>query len=190
MLENILSAGALTIAYAIILIVSFLFALLSLIGAEIGDLFDFGADVGSEGIFDLAAISPFALAMFGSTFGFVGLLTRLWLEMDSIPSILWSAGIGLVVGIIAQLLFIYVLSPSKSSHYSLTSDAIGREAEVIITIPDDGAGTIAFDNVSGRVTLGARSSSGRQIRTGKTVIIEKIIGRNAVVRVVDEETPA
>jgi hypothetical protein len=100
---------------------------------------------------------------------------------------LWSAGIGLAVGVIAQLAFIYIFSPSKSSHFSLTDDAIGREAEVIITIPGTGVGTIAFNNVSGRVTLGARSSTGHQIRTGKTVVIEKIIGRNAIVHPVEAD---
>lgn len=187
MLEEIFSSGALTIVYAIILLVSFLFALLSLIGTELGDIFDFGADVDSDGLFDMGAISPFALAMFGATFGFVGLLTRLWLDMEPIPSILWSAGIGLVVGIVAQVAFIYIFSPSKSSHFSLTDDAIGREAEVTITIPSNGIGSIAYNNVSGRVTLGARSSTGHQIRTGKTVVIEKIVGRNAIVHPVDED---
>lgn len=187
MLGDIFSSGALTIVYAVILLVSFLFALLSLVGAEIGDLFDFGADVDSDGLFDMGAISPFALAMFGATFGLVGLLTRLWLDMEPIPSVLWSAGIGLAVGIVSQLAFFYIFSPSKSSHFSLTEDAVGREAEVTITIPNNGVGTIAYNNVSGRVTLGARSSSGHQIRSGKTVIIEKIVGRNAIVHPVDED---
>jgi hypothetical protein len=102
--------------------------------------------------------------------------------MEAIPSILWAAGIGIIFGIAAQALFIYVLSPSKSSHFSLSDDAAGREAEVIITIPGNGRGTIAFDNVSGRITLGARSATGKQIKRGEFVTIERIIGRIAVVQ--------
>jgi hypothetical protein len=156
--------------------------LLSLIGAEIGDVLNFDVDVDSDGIFDFVSISPFALAMFGAIFGMVGLMTRLWLDMEPIPSILWSAGAGIIIGAAAQAFFIYILSPSKSSHFSLTDDAVGREAEVIITIPDNGLGQIAFNNVSGRVTLGARSSSGLVIHIGSLVTIEKIVGRVAFVR--------
>jgi hypothetical protein len=125
--------------------------------------------------------------MFGSIFGMVGLITRLWLEMEAIPSILISAVSGLVIGAAAPAFFIYVLSPSKSSHFSLSEDASGRQAEVIISIPDKGLGQIAFNNVSGRVTLGARSSTGQDIENGDLVTIEKIVGRVAIVRPSTEE---
>ena len=77
-------------------------------------------------------------------------------------------------------------SPSKSSHYSLSTDAVGRDAQVIITVPSDGLGEITFDNVSGRVTLGARSATGKQIVNGQAVRIEEVTGRVALVRPVDE----
>jgi hypothetical protein len=159
-----------------------------LLGAEVGDALslDLDLDADADGGFDFVSISPFSLATFGSTFGLTGLITRLWLEMEAVPSILWAAGIGIILGIAAQALFIYVLSPSKSSHFTLSDDASGREAEVIITIPGNGRGTIAFDNVSGRVTLGARSATGKQIKRGEFVTIDKIIGRIAVVRSSEE----
>jgi hypothetical protein len=156
-----------------------------LVGAELGDILDFDVDAESEGIFDFVSISPFALAMFGSIFGLVGLITRIWLEMGPIPSILLSVGSGFIIGAAAQAFFIYVLSPSKSSHFSLADD-VGREAEVIISIPSNGLGQIAFNNVSGRVTLGARSSTGQEINNGDLVTIEKIVGRVAIVRSVSE----
>ena len=143
MLEELFASGPLNIVYAIIFAISFIFALISVVGAELGDILDFDVDAESDGIFNFVSISPFALAMFGSIFGMVGLLTRLWLEMDAIPSILWSAGSGVIIGIGAQAFFIYILSPNKSSHYSLTEDAVGREVEVIISIPGDGLGQIA-----------------------------------------------
>jgi hypothetical protein len=182
MLDALFSSGALNLVYTIVFAISFIFALISLVGAEIGDVLDFDIDPDSDGIFNFISISPFALAMFGAIFGMVGLITRLWLEMDAIPSILWSAGSGIVIGVAAQAFFLYVLSPSKSSHYSLTDDALNREAEVIITIPGDGLGQIAFNNVSGRVTMGARSAAGQEIHSGSLVTIEKIVGRVAIVR--------
>lgn len=184
MIQELLASGTLNIVYASAVLVSFVFAVITLLGAEAGDAFDLDIDIDADadGGFDFVSISPFSLAMFGATFGLTGLVTRLWLEMEVIPSILWAAGIGIIVGIAAQVLFIYVLSPSKSSHFRLADDATGREAEVIITIPANGRGSIAFDNVSGRMTLGARSSTGKQIKRGEFVTIERIIGRIAVVQ--------
>jgi hypothetical protein len=182
MFDNLLSTGPLTIVYAAVLGVSFLFALLSLIGAEVGDIFDFD----TETDLDFINVSPFALATFGAFFGLTGLVTRLWFESEVIPSIVWSAGVGVFFGALAQVFFIYILAPSKSSHFSLKEDAVGREAEVIITVPGAGLGKVAFTNRSGRVTLGARSTTGRQIRAGEIVLIERISGRVAFVTPQDD----
>ena len=179
MLAELFDSGALNLVYAGVVLVSFIFAVISLVGAEVGDVFDFDADTDSG--LDAINISPFAMAMFGATFGIAGLITRIWLNMEPVPSILWATGLGIVVGGLAQAFFLYILSPSKSSHFRLQDDAIGREAEVITSIPPDGLGEIAFNNVSGRVKLGARSTTGRVIRVGEVVIVEKIVGRVAYV---------
>jgi membrane protein implicated in regulation of membrane protease activity len=186
MFEEFFSSGALNFVYAAAVIVSFVFAIMSLIGAEFGDALDFDADVDADGI-DFLSISPFGLAMFGATFGLVGLITSLWFDMSAGASLFWAIVIGLMIGVLAQLLFLYVFSPSRSSHYSLTADAVGRDAQVIITVPTDGLGKIAFDNVSGRVTLGARSATGKQIVSGEAVRIEQVTGRVAIVRPVGDE---
>ncbi|MFW6182434.1 MAG: NfeD family protein [Chloroflexota bacterium] len=189
MLEELFASGVLNLVYAAIALLSFLYALITLIGAEVGDALDFDMDMdvdGDSGV-DFISVSPFALAMFGSTFGLVGLITRLWMEMDTVPSVLWSLGAGVIVGALSQAFFLYVLSPSKSSHYSLQDDAIGREAEVITTIPGSGLGEIAFNNVSGRIKLGARSSTGKKIGYGDVVVIERIVGRVAFVRPVGDK---
>lgn len=181
MLDELFSSGMLNLVYTVIVVISFLYALLSLLGAEVGDALDFDLDVDTDTGMDFASISPFSLAMFGTTFGLVGLITRLWLEMEAIPSVLWSAGLGLLIGGAAQALFIYVLSPSRSSHYNLTADAIGREAEVVTTIPDGGVGEIVFNNVSGRVKLGARATDGKAIPYGTVVTVKRVVGRMAFV---------
>ena len=180
------SSSALDFVYAGIVVISFIFALLSLVGLGIGEVLDFDVDSDADGFFDVG-VSPFSLAVFGSAFGITGLITHLWLEMETIPSILWATGIGLLFGGLAQVFFLYILSPSKSSHFSLEEEAIGREAEVIISIPDDGLGKIAFRNVGGRITLGARSATGEPISTGKLVTIEKIVGRAALVRPLNDQ---
>ncbi len=189
MFREFLDSGTLNLVYAGMVFTSFIFAVITLFGAEFGDALDVDIDLDADadGAFDFISVSPFALAMFAATFGMTGLITRLWLDMEAIPSILWAVGLGILIGGVAQALFLYVLSPSKSSHFSLVDDAIGREVEVIITIPNNGMGQIAFDNVSGRVTLGARSTVGQQISRGEFVVIERITGRVAVVRPVESE---
>lgn len=185
MLETLFQTGSLNFIYTVALAISFFFAVISLVGAEVGDALDFDADVDAEG-FDFVNISPFAIAMFGATFGLVGLITRLMLDMGATSSILWSGALGVVIGGLAQVLFIYVLSPTKSSHFSLSEDAVSRIADVIITIPADGMGQVAYDNVSGRMTLGARSLAGEEIKRGRVVVIEKVVGRVAHVRAQDD----
>lgn len=187
MLDEVITSGTLNLVYAGIVVFSFLFALVNLLGAEIGDALDFDLDVDGDTGVDFISVSPFALAMFGTAFGLVGLITRVWFEMEPIPSLLWAVGLGAVIGGAAQAVFIYVLSPTRSSHYRLRDDAIGREAEVITTIPAEGLGEIAFTNVSGRVKLGARSSTREPIAYGDLVIIEKIVGRVALVHPVDSD---
>jgi hypothetical protein len=186
---EITGSNALNCVYALIAGVSFLFAVLSLIGTEIGDAFDLDADadidLDVDHGFHFAHISPFALAAFGATFGLVGLVTTVWAEMTAIPSILIAAGAGLLIGGLAHVGFIFILSPSKSSHYSLEEDAIGREVEVTNTIPAEGKGQVAFTNISGRVSLGARSATGETIPSGTIVVIDKVIGRLAIVRPVE-----
>jgi len=186
-MPDIFSAGALGCVYALVAFVSFLFAVMSLIGTEFGDVLDIDADADVDTGVDFASVSPFALAVFGATFGLVGLITLIWFELNAIPSILISTVSGLIVGGLAQALFLYVLSPSKSSHFSLEKDAVGREANVTVSIPEDGQGQIAYNNVSGRVKVGARSATGDAIPSGQIVVIERIVGRAALVRPVDEQ---
>jgi hypothetical protein len=188
MLEEFLASGTLNLVFAGVVLTSFIFSVIVLLGAEVGDGldFDFDVDADVDTGFNFISVSPFALAIFGATFGLTGLIARLWLEMGAIPSIVWGVGVGVVIGGAAQAFFIYVLSPSKSSHFTLIDDAIGREVEVIITIPGKGIGKIAYDNVSGRVTLGARSTSGKQISRGEFVIIDRISGRVAAVTPVEK----
>lgn len=185
MLEELFASGMLNLVYAGLVVISFVFSMLNLLGAEVGDALDFDFDLDGDTGIDFISVSPFAISIFGAVFGMVGLITRLWFDMEAMPSILWAGGVGTVFGGVAQLFFIYVLSPSRSSHYRLQEDAIGREAEVVTTIPTDGLGEIAFNNVSGRVKLGARSSSGKEIPYGKVVIIKQVVGRVAFVSPVE-----
>lgn len=184
MLNEFFASGTLNIVYASILLISFLFTLLTLLGAEVGDAFDFDLDL--DGSFDFISVSPFAISIFGAFFGITGLITRLWLEQNTVSSLIWATSIGLIIGSLAQLFFIYILSPTVTQTYSLQEDAIGREADVTVTIPRKGLGSIAYNNNTGRITLGARSENGEKISSGTVVSIKQISGRVAVVSAIDK----
>lgn len=188
MLQDFFSSGALNLLYGLAVLASFVYAMLALFGAGVGDTLsiDFDADVDGDADVEFLSISPFALAMFGAAFGLSGLILRNAFSAGAATSLLGATVIGLIAGVLAQVLFLYVLAPSKSSHFTLADVAAGREAEVTVTIPAEGLGTIAFNTASGRVTLGARSAAGKQIAKGQAVFIEKVSGRVAVVRLASE----
>lgn len=195
---EIITSDSLVLIYAILLALSLVFVVLNLIGADLGDAFDFDLDLDfdvdieaeADPGFNFPSISPFAIAVFMASFGAFGIFTRLGMGMTQIGSIGVSMFVGLLFGAAAQALFVYVLSPTKSSHFSLADDAEGRRADVIVSIPANGKGTITFDNASGRLTLAAQSKSGQPINTGKSVIIEKIVGRVAHVYPIGEDALA
>ena len=85
MFDELFSSGMLNLVYTIVVVVSFLYALVSLLGAEVGDALDFDLDVDADTGIDFISISPFS-GVFGTTFGLVGLITRLWLDMGLSPA--------------------------------------------------------------------------------------------------------
>ena len=87
MLQEFLASGTLNLIYAILILISLIYAVIALVGAEVGDALDIDVDIDADADtgMDIASVSPFALAMFGATLGLTGLITRIWLEMDHIP---------------------------------------------------------------------------------------------------------
>ncbi len=105
MLGDFFSSGALNFVYAAAVIVSFIFAIVTLLGAEFGDALDFDADVDADSGLDFLSISPFGLAMFGAAFGLTGLITRIWFDMDAGASLVWAVVVGLGIGILGPVAF-------------------------------------------------------------------------------------
>jgi hypothetical protein len=80
---------------------------------------------------------------------------------------------------------VYLPSRGRAEEALLDFDATGRRAEVIIAIPANGLGEVAFPNGEERVNLGARSAGGQPIVAGATVVIERVTRRIAVVSPLD-----
>jgi membrane-bound ClpP family serine protease len=154
---------------------------------HLGDLFHGGADVGGHHGGDGSGLSMIAIAAFISAFGAFGLGANAF-ETGAGVSLLVAGAGGFVFGGLAQLFFIYILSPTTSSIVSQAS-LEGKVAEVTTPIPEKGIGQIALVAEGGRVTYSARSHDGKPLSRGAEVRIEKIIGSVASVAPTEEFEP-
>lgn len=125
--------------------------------------------------------TTYSLGLGMAVFGGVGLLVVLLLRLDPVAGILVSLGAGLIVGLIALGLLVYLPSRGKAVEALLDFDATGRRAEVIINIPGNGLGEVSFRNGRERIKLGARSATGQPISAQTSVVIERVTMRVAVV---------
>jgi predicted lipid-binding transport protein (Tim44 family) len=92
---------------------------------------------------------------------------------------------GFLMGIAAQVFFMYILSPTISSEV-LQAQLIGQVAEITTPIPANGVGQIAFVAQGSRVTYSARATSeGESVIRGTPVRIERIVGGMAYVSRLD-----
>lgn len=179
----------LDLVYLVLLGIGFIYAVLILLGQGIGEI-DVGApdvdlDAGDIPSFDqgevgLTSISPMSIASFVTAFGAFGIIASQLFGASNGASLLFALVGGLVVGVIAQLLFIYVFSPQTSSLRS-RSDMVGLTAEVIVPISENGVGQIAAVSRGSRVTYSARTKSGQSFKQGDLVRVVELVGSVAFV---------
>jgi hypothetical protein len=113
--------------------------------------------------------------------GAVGLIAQLLFRTSTTVGLIWSIVAGALVALIALFLLVYLPSRGRAEEALLDFDAAGRRAEVVIAIPANGLGEVAFLDDQERINLGARSATGRAIPQGATVVIERVTRRIAVV---------
>ena len=179
------SLGLLNLIYLVLLSIGFIYALLILVGQGVGEIGLPDIDTGDIPSFDhgevgLPSISPMSIASFVTAFGAFGLVSALMFEASAGTSLIFAVGGGLGVGVIAQLLFIYVFSPQTSS-LRTQQDVIGSTAEVITAIPDGGIGQIALVARGSRATYSARTKPGQTLKQGDVVRVVELVGSIAFV---------
>jgi membrane protein implicated in regulation of membrane protease activity len=137
---------------------------------------------GVEGPVHFPLLSPVTLAMFVSTFGGVGYLLKhltAWPAVVQVP----VAGVsGVLVGGGVSWLFFRIMRSVESSSQPLAEEGVGAEAEVILAIPAEGLGEIAFVLRGSRTTSPARSDDGQAYPQGASVRIVKSVGGTYLVR--------
>ena len=187
--EFFATLGLLNLVYLILVIIGFIYALLALLGQGIGELdlpdFDLDLDSGDVPSFDhgeigLPSISPMSIASFMTAFGAFGLISSQLYNASTGTSLLFAIGGGLIVGGIAQAMFIYVFSPQTSS-LRTQQDIVGLTAQVITPIPTDGVGQIAVVSRGSRTTYSARTKTDITFKQGDTVQIVELVGNIAFV---------
>lgn len=174
-LLNIVYLGALLagVAYSIFLV------FFHGVADALGDLdLDLNTDLDVDGHDggDALGISMLAIASFVSAFGASGLIAVTLLDAGRVASLGAALLGGLVVGVLAQIFFMYILSPTISSEVHQLK-LVGMRAEVITPIPANGAGQVALVAEGSRVTYSARSTKhGQLVPRGMPVRIERVSG--------------
>jgi hypothetical protein len=160
----------------------------ALITGAMGWLSDLGgADVhvDASGHFDIGhphPISGTTIATFVTGFGAGGIVAHYLLTWSFGAGLMLATGSGLLLAAAAYLVLDLIFSQTQAGSEHSTEDAVGREAEVITAIPDHGIGEIAYVIRGQREQAPARSIDGAAVPRGRLVVIEKMLGQTAYVR--------
>lgn len=125
--------------------------------------------------------TTYSLGLGAVVFGVAGLLGVLVFHLDPVTSILTALGAGVLVGLVALGLLIYLPPRDRDEEKLIDFDAAGRRARVVIPIPGNGVGEVTFRDGEKAINLAARSTSGQPIDEGTVVVIERVTHRVAVV---------
>jgi membrane protein implicated in regulation of membrane protease activity len=143
-------------------------------------------DVGDAGAFDVGSVgvspmSPITISTFITAFGAVGIITRQLFDVSGPFSLVCSTAGGLLLAGAMFLFYSRFLIGSQGSSEVRVSRLVGLTAEVVAPISEGGVGEIALVAQGSRVTYPARSSQGIAIKRGTLVLIEQMIGTQALV---------
>lgn len=194
--SDFFSENPLYIVYAAALLIGLIYAVFLLffhgISEALGNL-DLQADlntgdldlISADGAAEATGVSMLAIASFVSSFGAFGLIAATLLGAGAVLSFVLALVGGILIGIAAQVFFLYILSPTISSEVHQTR-LIGQVAEITTPIPPHGVGQIAFVAQGSRVTYSARATDEtRALERGTPVRIERIVGGMAYVTEID-----
>jgi len=173
------------IFYLGLLGIGIVYALLATLLGWFSDLGGGDAHVDAGGHLDAGHPSPLSgtvIATFITGVGGGGSVAHFMLEWSTLPGILAATASGLVLAGAAFLILDLLFAQTQGGAEFATSETIGRDAEVITTIPKDGAGEIAYIVRGQRESSSARSVDGSSIPKGRTVVIERTTGPTAHVR--------
>jgi len=146
-----------------------------------GSLGDLDHDVTSDAV----GVSMIAVASFISSFGAFGLISVTLFDAGTVVGLISALTGGVLIGIAAQMFFLYILSPTVSSEVR-QARLIGQVGEITTPIPPNGVGQIAFVAEGSRMTYSARATEAdTTVTRGTPVRIDRIVGGLAYVSTIE-----
>ena len=137
-----------------------------------------------SGVPGLSFFSPTVLACFVTAFGGCGLvLTHIPATRSPWIHAPISAVAGVIMALLAFLLFNFMFKQTQSSSESRVASLVGQTASIITPIPENGVGEIAYVQGGSRYTAPARTESGSAVGAGKPVRITRVIGTQYYVEI-------
>ena len=160
----------------------------ALLAGALGWLSDaFGGDihVDASGHLDAGHVHPISgtiVATFITGFGGGGVVGHYLLEWRLLPGLGLATASGLVLAGAAFLVLDLIFKQTQAGAEFEPSEVVGREAEVITPIPENGTGEVTYLVRGQREQSAARSCDGSAIPRGRLVVIEKVLGSTVHVR--------
>jgi len=143
-----------------------------------GHSIDLGADAGT---ISFSPLSPTIISMFLASFGGAGIICLEIFHTNFITSLGVAILCGLGFGSITYYFFAWMFEKVQGGINVQIGDLIGKEAEIITAIPENGFGEIAYIAGGSRMTSPARTIDGSPISSRSIVKIAKVVGSSFIV---------
>ncbi len=174
--------------YLCLLVLGLTYALITGVFGWLADIGDADVSVDASGHLDAGHSHPISgttVATFVTGFGAGGVVAHYGFGWGLGPGLLLALATGLVVAGAAYGALELIFSQTQAGAEFDSDSLVGREAEVIVTIPEGGPGEVAYVIKGQRELSPARATDGRAIARGCTVTVERVVGAAAWVRVKD-----
>jgi membrane protein implicated in regulation of membrane protease activity len=178
------------LVYVSLLVIGFLYSVLSLVLGWISDVGGhFHLELGGHGDVPghadtghLGPISGTTVATFITGFGGGGVIAHYWLGWPLLGSLGLAIGSGIVVAAAAYAILEFIFKETQAGSEFAVGETVGREAEVIVSIPAGGVGEVAYIMRGQREQSSARAVDAAAIPKGSPVVITRVSGPTAWVR--------
>jgi membrane protein implicated in regulation of membrane protease activity len=129
----------------------------------------------------MTPLNPVVISIFLVSFGGTGLATMQLLGWK-LGSLGVAAPSGFVMAAITFAIFEKIFSVTQGSSEPGQQELIGKEAEIITPIPENGLGEIAYTSRGSRFTAPARSETGAPVGKQTVVTVTRIVGHTYYVK--------
>jgi membrane-bound ClpP family serine protease len=171
--------------YIVLLVIGVVYAVIAGALGWLGDLGGGDIHVDMSGHLDAGQLHPISgpvMATFVTGFGAGGTVAHYLLHWPLLGGVGLATAVGALLAGGAFLLMATIFKHTQSGSEYTVEDVVGREVEIITSIPPGGTGEVAYIIKGQREVGPARSTDGAPIAKGQVVIVEKVQGPTLYVR--------